>query len=142
MAQPIHAVSGKRQGGNMVLGIGIDIIEIERIKKSVDEFGESFLNKIYTQTEINYSISRPNKYQHLAARFAAKEAIYKALSNDTDTVYSWQDVEIYNESNGLPKVKFYGALKDYLNTGKELKISMSHSENYVTCVAILIKVNL
>ncbi|MCX6167863.1 MAG: holo-ACP synthase [Ignavibacteriales bacterium] len=121
----------------MVLGIGIDIIEIERIQKSIDEYGDAFLKKIYTKTEIDYSLSRPNKYQHLAARFAAKEAIYKALSNDTDTVYSWQDVEIYNEVNGLPKVKFYGSLKDYLNHGKELKISMSHSENYVTCVAIL-----
>ena len=84
-----------------------------------------------------YSFSRPNKYQHLAARFAAKEAIYKALSSDTDRVYSWQDVEIYNEVNGLPKVNFYGDLKDYLNDDKQLKISMSHSENYVTCVAIL-----
>ncbi len=121
----------------MVLGIGIDIIEIERIQKSVDEYGDAFLKKIYTKIEVDYSLTRPNKYQHLAARFAAKEAIYKALSNDTDTVYSWQDVEIYNEPNGLPKVKFYGALKDYLNHGKELKISMSHSENYVTCVAIL-----
>ncbi len=121
----------------MVLGIGIDIIEIERIKESVDKFGESFLKKIYTQTELDYSLSRKSKYQHLAARFAAKEAIYKALSSDTDKVYSWQDIEIYNEVNGLPKVKLYGQLKDYLGTGKELKISMSHSENYVTCVAIV-----
>lgn len=121
----------------MVLGIGIDIIEIERIQKSVDEYGEHFLNKIYTKVEIEYSQSKANKYQHYAARFAAKEAIYKALSNDTDKVYSWQDVEIYNEVNGLPKVNFYGALKDYLNEDKQLKISMSHSENYVTCVAIL-----
>ncbi|MEW6702837.1 MAG: holo-ACP synthase [Bacteroidota bacterium] len=121
----------------MVLGIGIDIIEIERIKESVDKFGDSFLRKIYTKRELNYSLSRKNKYQHLAARFAAKEAIYKALSNDTDKVYSWQDVEIYNEVNGLPKVNFYGSLKNYLSDDKELKISMSHSENYVTCVAIL-----
>lgn len=121
----------------MVLGIGIDIIEIERIKKSIDRFGEQFLKKIYTKTEIEYAQSKSNKYQHYAARFAAKEAIYKALSSDTETVYSWQDVEIYNEVNGLPKVNFYGALKDYLNEDKQLKISMSHSENYVTCVAIL-----
>lgn len=137
MVHQIHVDLGKQLDGNMVLGIGIDIIEIERIQKSIDEYGDAFLKKIYTKTEIDYSLSRPNKYQHLAARFAAKEAIYKALSNDTDTVYSWQDVEIYNEVNGLPKVKFYGSLKDYLNHGKELKISMSHSENYVTCVAIL-----
>lgn len=121
----------------MILGIGIDIIEIERIKQSVDNYGEQFLNKIYTKRELEYSLGKSNKYQHLAARFAAKEAIYKALSSDTDKVYSWQDVEIYNEVNGLPKVKFYGELKNYLNDAKELKISMSHSEHYVTCVAIL-----
>ena len=121
----------------MVLGVGIDIIEIDRIKKSVDEFGDSFLRKIYTETELNYSLSKPNKYQHLAARFAAKEAIYKALSSDSEKVYSWQDIEIYNESNGLPLVNFFGSLKDYLNSGKQIKISMSHSENYVTCIAIL-----
>lgn len=121
----------------MVLGIGIDIIEIKRIKKSVDRFGDRFLKKIFTAIELEYCLKKKNKYQHFAARFAAKEAIYKALSNDTKEVYSWQDVEIYNEVNGLPKVKFYGTLKDYLNHGKELKISMSHSDNYVTCVAIL-----
>lgn len=137
MEPPIHVVSEKQRDIKMVLGIGIDIIEIERIKKSVNRFGDRFLKKIYTTIELEYSLKKKNKYQHLAARFAAKEAIYKALSNDTSEAYSWQDVEIYNEVNGLPKVKFYGNLKDYLNHGKELKISMSHSENYVTCVAIL-----
>ncbi len=125
----------------MVLGIGIDIIEIDRIQKSVDEYGDHFLNKIYTETEIEYCLSKANKYQHLAARFAAKEAIYKALSSDTNKVYSWQDVEIFNEVNGLPNVKFYGPLKDYLNEDKQLKISMSHSQNYVSCVAILFSVS-
>lgn len=121
----------------MVLGLGIDIIEIDRIKKSIETYGDKFLNKIFTKNEIEYSITKPNQYQHFAARFAAKEAIYKALSSDTNQVYSWQDVEIYNEKNGLPKVKFYGALKNYLNENKQIKISMSHSEHYVTCVAIL-----
>lgn len=121
----------------MILGIGIDIIEIERIKKSVDEYGDQFLEKIYTKTELGYSLSKANKYQHLAARFAAKEAIYKALSSDTSQAYSWHDVEIYNELNGLPRVRLFNALKEYLGNTKELKISMSHSENYVTCVAIL-----
>lgn len=125
----------------MILGIGIDIIEIDRIKKSVEKFGDKFLNKIYTKTELSYCLNKANKYQHLAARFAAKEAIYKALSGDTDTVYSWQDVEIYNEPNGLPRVKFYGSLKNYLNADRDLKITMSHSENYVTCFAVLSQIS-
>lgn len=126
----------------MILGVGIDIIEIERIKQSVDNYGDRFLNKIFTKTEQEYSLSKKNKYQHLAARFAAKEAIYKALSSDTSEVYSWQDVEIFNEFNGLPRVKFYGSLKDYLNKDKDLKISISHSDNYVTAIAILFSANL
>lgn len=121
----------------MILGIGIDIIEIDRIKQSIDQYGDRFLKKVFTQTEIDYSIKKKNKYQHFAARFAAKEAIYKALSSDTKKAYSWQDVEIFNEKNGLPRVKLFGSLKNYLGSKKGLKISMSHSDNYVTCVAIL-----
>ena len=121
----------------MVLGIGVDIIEIDRIKKSVDRFGDRFLNKIFTQTELDYSLSKKNKYQHLAARFAAKEAIYKALTSGWQQSATWKDIEIYNESNGMPQVKLFGKLEKFVTKDKELKISMSHSDNYVTCFAIL-----
>jgi holo-[acyl-carrier protein] synthase len=121
----------------MVLGIGIDIIEIERIKKSIDQFGDRFLNKIYTQVELEYSLAKPSKYQHLAARFAAKEAVAKALSSVKENGFNWKDIEIYNKDNGMPVVKLYGDLERIVKDGKELKISMSHSDNYVTCFAIL-----
>lgn len=125
----------------MILGVGIDIIEIERIKKSVDRYGDRFLNKIFTITELEYSLKKKNKYQHLAARFAAKEAITKALSS-FDKVFRWQDIEIYNQTNGMPTVKLYGKLKDFLGEDKSLNISMSHSDHYVACVAILsVKLN-
>jgi holo-[acyl-carrier protein] synthase len=121
----------------MVLGIGIDIIEIDRIKKSVDKFGDLFINKIFTETEKEYCLSKKNKYQHLAARFAAKEAIFKAISSATGFSFGWKDLEIYNEKNGMPHVKLLGKLSDILSDGKDLKITMSHSVNYVTCFAIL-----
>lgn len=124
----------------MVLGVGIDIIEIDRIKKSIDDLGDQFLNKIYTDIEREYSLSKKNKYQHLAARFAAKEAIIKALSSVADSGYSWKDMEIFNEPNGMPKVALHGKIKELLGDDKELKISMSHSDNYVTCFAILYSV--
>lgn len=123
----------------MILGIGIDIIEIERIKESVDRFGDAFLNKIFTQTELDYSLSKKNKYQHLAARFAAKEAIAKALHSLGDEGFEWKNAEVYNEANGLPKVKLFGKLKELVGEGNELKITMSHSHHYVTCFAILYK---
>jgi holo-[acyl-carrier protein] synthase len=123
----------------MVIGIGIDIIEIDRIKNSVDKFGDAFLNKIYTQNELDYCLSKHNKYQHLAARFAAKEAIYKALASSWEKEASWKSMEITNEPNGLPVVAFFGKLKEYLSDDKDIKISLSHSENYVTGVAIIFR---
>ena len=123
----------------MVIGIGIDIIEIDRVKKSVDEFGEHFLNKIYTPLELKYCLSKSNKYQHLAARFAAKEAIYKALSTSWIKDLSWQDMEIINAPNGMPTVKLKGNLENFLSADQNLKISMSHSRDYVACVAIIYK---
>jgi holo-[acyl-carrier protein] synthase len=123
----------------MVLGIGIDIIEIERIKQSVDKFGESFLNKIYTQKEIDYCLSKFNKYQHLAARFAAKEAIYKAMASGWGKEITWKSIEITNEVNGMPIVSFNGDLKNFISDDKEIKISLSHSDNYVAAVAIVYK---
>jgi len=123
----------------MVIGIGIDIIEIERIKKSVDEYGDQYLKKVYTPNELKYCLAKKNKYQHLAARFAAKEAIYKAISSNWNSELSWQDMEIINGPNGMPEVKFKGNLEKFLSNEKSLKISMSHSRDYVACVAIVYK---
>lgn len=120
----------------MVFGIGIDIIEIERVKESIDKFGESFLNKIFTKNEIAYCEPKANKYQHYAARFAAKEAVSKALTTGWNADFNWQNVEIMNEPSGLPIVKLEGKLKTFLEGDKSLKISMSHSRDYVACVAI------
>lgn len=126
----------------MVLGIGIDIIEIERIKHSIDKFGDSFLNKIYTQKELDYCLSKFNKYQHLAVRFAAKEAIYKAIASGWGKEATWKNIEITNEANGMPIVSFKGKLKDFISVDKDIKISLSHSDNYVTAVAIVYKKNI
>lgn len=123
----------------MVIGIGIDIIEIDRIKDSIDKFGDSFLHKIYTEKEINYCNSKSNKYQHFAARFAAKEAVYKAFETGWEKSSTWQGIEITNEPNGMPVVKLNEKLASFLSDGKNLKISLSHSRDYVACVAIIYK---
>lgn len=126
----------------MLIGIGIDIIEIDRIKSSVENYGKRFLSKIYTPAELEYCLSKANKYQHLAARFAAKEAVYKALATGWQEVMSWQDIEIANEPSGMPQVTLCGKLKKFLAEDKSLKISISHSDNYVTCMAIIYKTNI
>ncbi len=123
----------------MVIGLGIDIIEIDRIQSSIEKYGDKFLNKIYTQNEINYCLGKKNKYQHLAARFAAKEAVYKALESGWEKGTTWQDIEIFNEPSGMPYAKLSGKLQKFLAEDKSLKISMSHSRDYVTCVAIIYK---
>lgn len=125
----------------MVLGIGTDIIEIDRIKKSIDDYGNHFLNKIFTQTEIDYCSKKANKYQHFAARFAAKEAVFKAISSGWQEAVGWKDIEIMNEPTGMPIVNPKGKLKSFLSENKNLKISISHSNNYVTSVAIIFKSN-
>ncbi len=125
----------------MVLGVGIDIIEIERIKDSIEKYGDRFLDKIYTANEIKYCSKKFNKDQHLAARFAAKEAVYKAVASGWEEGINWQDIEVYNDSYGKPEIKPFGKLKTFLSNDKQLKISMSHSDNYVTCVAIIYKSN-
>jgi len=119
----------------MVLGLGIDIIEIARIKKSIDKYGERFLNKVFTNEEIKYCNAKFNKYQHYAARFAAKEAVYKALASGWKEGLRWKDIEI----SGMPSINPTGKLKSFLSNDTQLRISISHSENYVTSVAIIFK---
>ncbi len=123
----------------MIIGVGIDIIEIDRIKDSVDKYGKRFLNKIYTNSELDYCMSKSSKYQHLAARFAAKEAVYKALTTGWHEVATWQDIEISNEPNGMPVVTLKGKLQSFLTKDKSLKISISHSRDYVACMAVVYK---
>ncbi len=123
----------------MVFGIGVDIIEIDRVKDSVEKYGDHFLSKIYTESELEYCLNKVSKYQHLAARFAAKEAVYKALSTGWNKEIGWHDIEIYNEPNGMPVAKLKGELETFLSNGKNLKISMSHSKDYVVCMDIFYK---
>jgi holo-[acyl-carrier protein] synthase len=125
----------------MVIGIGIDIIEISRIKGSIEKYGDRFLEKIFTEREIEYCESKASKYQHYAARFSAKEAVAKALSTGWNNDFSWQNIEISNEPTGMPYAKLTGKLGEFLSEDKELKISMSHSRDYVTCVAIIYKIS-
>ncbi len=123
----------------MVLGLGIDIIEIDRIKKSIEKYGERFLNKVFTTEEIKYCDAKFNKYQHYAARFAAKEAVYKALASGWKQGLRWKDIEIKNDASGMPSINSKGKLESFLNGDTQLRISISHSVNYVTSVAIIFK---
>lgn len=106
----------------MVKGIGIDIIEIERIKEAVEKYGKTFLTKIYTPSEIKYCTgTKTYRYPELAVRFAAKEAYSKAMGTG---VVNWKDIEVKKDKAGKPLI----AVKGKLN-GKA-QVSLSHSRDY------------
>ena len=124
----------------MKVTCGTDIIEIERIKTSIENLGEKFLNRVFTKNEIEYCESKnKQKYQHYAARFAAKEAAFKALSWKIEDKYNikWTDFEILNDEQGRPCIKIINIdLCDIEN----IDISISHCKNYaVANVTILVK---
>jgi holo-[acyl-carrier protein] synthase len=117
--------------------IGIDIIEIERIKRIVNRWGTRFLNRVYTDKEIELY---KNKIESLAARFAAKEAAMKALS-PPDMSFNWRDIEILNETDGRPNISLYGKAREWaecLGIGA-LDISLSHSKDNAIALVIGIK---
>ena len=123
----------------MKVTCGTDIIEIKRIKESIDTLGDKFLNKIYTEKEIEYCESKKaQRYQHYAARFAAKEAVYKAVSIYLNDKYAlnWKDAEIINDEQGRPQVKILKSIQQI----KEIDISMSHCKEYaVANVVVVVK---
>ncbi len=115
---------------------GTDIIEIERIRESIEKTGQPFIDRIFTPNEIRYCESKNNvKYQHYAARFAAKEAIFKAISKALDDKFSigWKNVEIFNDSNGRPNIKFIDINIEGLNG---IDISISHCKTYATATVV------
>ena len=120
----------------MVRGIGVDIIEIERIGKSIRELGDRFLQKIFTPREIAYCTSKPNSDQHFAARFAAKEALSKAVSTGWAGNFRWHDVEVFNESSGKPTLKLNGAMGVTLAKCSVL-VSLSHSAHHVVAMVVI-----
>lgn len=122
----------------MKVSCGIDIIEVYRIQDSIEKLGDKFLNKIFTTLEIEYCNSKQQmKYQHFAARFAAKEAIFKAISNLLEDKYeiSWTDVEILNNEMGKPVVHFVN--KNYPNI-QQIDISISHLKEYAVANCVII----
>jgi holo-[acyl-carrier protein] synthase len=118
-----------------ILGIGNDIIEIERIRKSIDTHGLRLISRLFTTKEQDYCLKHKDPIPHFAGRFSAKEAIVKALGTGFGEHTSWLDIEIINESNGKPCVSFSNPLEKKLK-GTAVMVSISHCQLYVTAFAI------
>ncbi len=126
--------------------VGTDIIEVNRVKDSIENLGDKFINKIFTLDEINYcSRSKEKKYQHYAARFAAKEATFKAISTLLSDKYSisWKNASVINDADGKPSIEFNDLSKEVekeLKVIKSIDVSLSHLKDYaVANVTVLIE---
>jgi holo-[acyl-carrier protein] synthase len=123
----------------MILGIGIDIIEVARIQASHEKFGDRFLNRILHANEIAYCLSHKFPAPFLAARFAAKEAISKAFGTGIGAQLGWHDMEVRRRDSGEPYVILHGGGQKLLQArgGRIVLISLSHTQQHATAVAIL-----
>jgi holo-[acyl-carrier protein] synthase len=122
----------------MIFGTGLDIIEINRIKKSLAKYSSRFENKIFTDGEINYCQSQADPGKHFAARFAVKEAVSKSLGTGITHKVGFKDIEVVNQTSGKPIVKMGGRGKilfKKLNL-KFIHISISHDRHYAIAHAI------
>jgi holo-[acyl-carrier protein] synthase len=120
----------------MVEGVGIDVVEIPRMARTIGVWGEAFLGKVFTVRELSYSKAKRNPTHHFAARFAVKEAVAKAISTGWASGFRWKDVEVENNAAGKPSVVLYGRVRELLKDSRVL-VSISHSENVVVACAII-----
>ncbi len=123
----------------MILGVGIDIIEVTRIQASFEKFGERFVNRILHPAEIAYCLSHKSPPPFIAVRFAAKEAISKAFGTGIGAQLGWHDMEVRRKDSGEPYVVLHGAGQRLLEArgGRAVLISLSHTQNYAAAAAVL-----
>ena len=122
-----------------ILGIGVDLVECARIQHSLDRFGERFLRRVFTAGEIEYSQSMTFPARHLAARFAAKEALSKAFGTGIGKSMGWKDIDIHRKPSGEPFVVLEGSAKQLATdrgVGK-VWISLSHTDGHAMAVIVL-----
>ncbi|MBM3761188.1 MAG: holo-[acyl-carrier-protein] synthase [Acidobacteria bacterium] len=122
----------------MIVGIGVDLEEVERIGESIAKFGERFLEKIFTPTEIAFCQGKANSKERFAARFAAKEAAFKALQASWEGGLRWQDFELIAQPGGAPRLELHGEAAR-LAAAREVSrvhVSFSHTKAHVTAIVI------
>jgi holo-[acyl-carrier protein] synthase len=118
----------------MFIGTGVDITEVRRIRQAAQKWGDDFLKRVFTKDELRNAKTKTSFYQHLAGRFAAKEAIFKAVG---DNQLSWQDIQIHNDQEGKPVCMFLNGKGKDIN----VHISISHVKTYAVANAVVTKKN-
>lgn len=123
----------------MIAGIGIDLIETSRIRGTLDKFGDRFFRRVFTAKEVEYCSSMKFPDRHLAARFAAKEAVSKCFGTGIGKDLGWKDIEVTHDELGKPLIQLHGGgieLARRLNIQK-IHVSLSHTENYGCAMAVV-----
>jgi len=122
----------------MIHSVGVDIVDITRIEKVIHRWGDAFLKKILTPLEHEYCRSKAGLAASVAARFAVKEAVYKALPTEIQPGIGWLDVQVVNELSGKPHLQFLGELEKLLH-GFNVHVSISHSRNSAVAMVVIEK---
>ncbi len=123
----------------MIYGIGVDIVRVERMKIAHEKWGDTFFKKIFSPDEITYCFKKSDPYPSLAVRFAAKEAVIKAIGAEINV--RLKDVEVTNNDKGRPSVIVRGELQDFFNKNniKHTHLSLSHEKKYAVASVVLEK---
>ena len=123
-----------------IIGVGMDIVETKRIAESLERFGDRFLHRVFLEGEVTYSQSMKFPHLHLAARFAAKEAISKAFGTGIGRELGWRDMEIVREPSGAPRVVLHGRAEAYAKARgvQAVHVSLSHTADYGAASAVIV----
>jgi holo-[acyl-carrier protein] synthase len=123
----------------MIVGTGVDIAEVPRIKAAFERFGKRFLTRVFTPDEVRYCLGKPNTAERLAARFAAKEAGMKAIGTGLRHGVTWQDVEVVRLPGQRPNLKFHGKAAEFADRlgCKRTHLSLSHTKEQAIAYVIL-----
>lgn len=121
-----------------IYGIGTDIIECERIDRMIRRHEDHFIKRVYTEPEIRYCSGRKSSDQHFAGRWAAKEAVLKAIGTGWISGIAWTDVEVVNESGGKPLIRLHGGAAKIAEEKKidEIQISITHCKSHAVAFAV------
>ena len=122
----------------MIVGVGVDLAEVHRIRSSFERFGERFRDRIYTPLEIAYCESKANKYERYAARFAAKEAGMKAIGTGMRKGVRWLDFEVANLPTGKPTLRFHGVAAEFAERLGVTNVALSLTHTSDTSLAHVI----
>jgi len=120
----------------MIQGVGVDVVDVERMRSILTDQGAALIDRVFTDTEVAYCQSKQNPEQHFAARFAAKEAVSKAMQTGWSGIFRWKDVEVVNEPSGAPRILLYNEVAKSLGKSK-VHLSLSHTENTVVALAVI-----